>query len=46
MKDPNARPPGKSNDAVRGFWLIRPDGTKSWLWDYFHDLLVADSQRR
>jgi len=40
MKDPNAKPPVKSNDAVRGFWLIRPDGTKSWLWDYFHDLLT------
>jgi len=46
MKDPNAKPPVKSNDAVRGFWLIRPDGTKSWLWDYFHDLLEADSRRR
>jgi len=53
MKDPNARPPVKSNpaaplrvgDAVRGFWLIRPDGTKSWLWDYFHGLLTADSPR-
>ncbi len=42
MKDPNAKPPVKSNDAVRGFWLIRPDGTKSWLWDYFHDLLAAN----
>ncbi len=39
LKDPNARPPVKSNDAVKGFWLIRPDGTKSPLWDYFHDLL-------
>jgi len=45
MKDPNARPPVKSNDAVRGFWLVRPDGTKSWLWDYFHDLLTANSTR-
>lgn len=39
LKDPNAKPPVKSNDAVRGFWLIRPDGTKSWVWDYFHGLL-------
>ncbi len=22
-------------------WLIRPDGTKSWVWDYFHGLLTA-----
>ncbi len=45
MKDPNAKPPVTSNDAVRGFWLIRPDGTKSWLWDYFHDLLEANPQQ-
>ena len=45
LKDPNAKPPVTSNDAVRGFWLIRPDGTKSWLWDYFHDLFEANSQR-
>jgi hypothetical protein len=43
LKDPNAKPPVKSNDAVRGFWLIRPDGTKSWLWGYFHDLLASNS---
>jgi len=42
LKDPNAKPPVKSNDAVRGFWLIRPDGTKSWTWDYFHDLLTQN----
>ncbi len=41
LKDPNAKPPVKSNDAVRGFWLLRPDGTKSWLWNYFHDLLAS-----
>ncbi|MHC4180519.1 MAG: hypothetical protein ACYSWU_23715, partial [Planctomycetota bacterium] len=26
------RRPVDSNDDVRGFWLIRPDGTKSWAW--------------
>jgi len=26
---------------VRGFWLIRPDGTKAWTWDYFHGLFTA-----
>jgi hypothetical protein len=31
----------KRNDAVRGFWLIRPDGSKAWTWDYFHGLLSA-----
>jgi hypothetical protein len=41
LKDPKTQPPVKTNDAVRGFWLIRPDGTKSWVWDYFHDLLTT-----
>jgi len=26
------RQPVRSNDDVRGFWLIRPDGSKSWAW--------------
>jgi len=42
LKDPNTKPPVKSNDAVRGFWLLRPDGTKSPVWDYLHNLLTAD----
>ena len=33
------KPPVKSNDDVRGFWLIRPDGSKAWTWDYFYQLL-------
>ena len=41
LKDPKVQPPVKSNDAVRGFWLIRPDGTKAWTWDYFHGLLTS-----
>jgi len=32
-------PPIKNNDDVRGFWLIRPDGSKAWTWDYFYQLL-------
>ncbi len=39
LKDRRARPPVKKNDAVRGFWLIRPDGATSWAWDYLHELL-------
>ncbi len=31
--------PVKGNDDVRGFWLIRPDASKAWTWDYFHGLL-------
>jgi hypothetical protein len=41
LKDPSTKVPITSNDAVRGFWLIRPDGTKAWTWDYFHGLCEA-----
>jgi hypothetical protein len=40
LKDSQVKPPVKTNDAVRGFWLIRPDGSKTWTWDYFHQLLI------
>jgi len=36
-------PPVKNNDDVRGFWLIRPDGSKAWTWDYFYQLLNKKS---
>jgi len=39
LQDSKQTPPVSSNDAVRGFWLIRPDGSKAWTWDYFHGLL-------
>jgi len=45
LKDAKTETPVKSNDAVRGFWLIRPDGTKSWLWDYFHGLFTSPQSR-
>jgi hypothetical protein len=45
LKDPQTKPPVKTNDAVRGFWLIRPDGTKSWVWDYFHRMLSGANAR-
>jgi hypothetical protein len=38
LKDDRQKPPVKSNDAVRGFWLIRPDGTQTRTWDYFYRL--------
>lgn len=41
LKDPKTKGPVNDNDLVRGFWLIRPDGTKAWAWDYFHGLLKA-----
>ncbi len=33
------RRPVKSNDDVRGFWLIRPDGTKTWAWHELQRIL-------
>jgi len=46
LKDPKAKPPvvGANNHSpvqVRGFWLLRPDGTKAWTWGYFHGLFTA-----
>jgi hypothetical protein len=29
----------RKTDEMRGFWLIRPDGTKSWVAEYFDRLL-------
>jgi len=39
-------PPVHSNNAVRGFWLLRPDGSRAWTWDYFYGLLNSDSQKK
>jgi len=39
LADPATKTPVKNNKDVRGFWLIRPDGTKSPVWDYFHEML-------
>lgn len=44
LKSGKQKPPVHSNDAVRGFWLIRPDGSKGWTWDYFYRLLNSTSQ--
>lgn len=33
------RRPVVANDDVRGFWLLRPDGTKAWAWDELARLL-------
>ena len=34
------RQPVKTNADVRGFWLLRPDGSKAWLWDELHEVLT------
>jgi hypothetical protein len=46
LKDPKAMAPlvGATHASpvqVRGFWLICPDGTKAWTWDYFHALFTS-----
>lgn len=33
------KPPITSNRHARGFWMIRPDGSRSWAWSYFSTLL-------
>lgn len=39
-------PPRKlTNDDLRGFWLIRADGTKSPAYEYFATLLAPDRKR-
>jgi len=43
LTDPGVRLPVTSNEAVKGFWLIRPDGTKSWFWHYLHAVLTSGS---
>jgi hypothetical protein len=44
LSAPRQLPPVSSNDAVRGFWLMRPDGSKAWTWDYFYGLLNPDAR--
>ena len=31
--------PVSKNDDVRGFWLVKPDGTYGRAWDFFHKML-------
>lgn len=39
LADRQYLPPVHNNEAVRGFWLIRPDGSRAWTWEYFYGLL-------
>jgi hypothetical protein len=39
------RRPVASNDDVRGFYLIRPDGSKALAWDELHQLLHPPAAR-
>ena len=38
---PGVKVPVRRNGDMRGFWLIRPDGTKSWAWRYFRGLMQS-----
>ena len=46
MEDRRELPPVHSNNAVRGFWLIRPDGSRTWTWEYFYGLLSLSGQKK
>jgi len=35
----------KTAEELRGFWLIRPDGSKSWAQEYFEEILKTGKQQ-
>ena len=39
ISNTNAIPPIKLNGDLRGFWLVKPDGSKSWHYDYLKKML-------
>jgi hypothetical protein len=39
MKEKSTPTPVTENQDVRGFWLIKPDGTRTWAYEYFQDML-------
>ncbi len=38
LKNTDATLPVKLNEDMRGFWLVKPDGTKSWHYDYLKEM--------
>ena len=36
----NSSPPITCNSDMRGFWLVKPDGTKSWHYSYLKEMLA------
>jgi len=34
----------KTTDEMRGYWLIRPDGSKSWAQEYFDEIMAKGKQ--
>jgi hypothetical protein len=41
---PRTQDRNKTADELRGFWLIRPDGSKSWAQEYFEEILARSKQ--
>jgi endo-1,4-beta-mannosidase len=39
ISNTDAAPPITLNSDMRGFWLIKPDGTKSWHYNYLKKML-------
>jgi hypothetical protein len=35
------RKPVQKNEDTKGLWLIKPDGTKAWAWDYLHKRIAT-----
>lgn len=43
---PNVSVPVKSNSDVRGFWLIRPDGSRTEVYNYFSEMFKKQKDVR
>jgi len=41
---PRTQIKNKTADELRGFWLIKPDGSKSWAQEYFDELLTKSKK--
>lgn len=41
---PRLQDSNKKAEDMRGFWLIRPDGSKSWAQEYFDELLAKSGK--
>jgi len=41
---PRTQDRNKTEDELRGFWLIRPDGSKSWAQEYFDEIFAKKRQ--
>lgn len=41
---PRSQDKKKGADELRGFWLIRPDGSKGWAQEYFEEILARSNQ--